>query len=60
MITSNADAEKTKPTAAKNTSAMVEQEQESESPDFVTKPHNLLNIVTSEDDEASQPQFDYC
>ena len=56
MITSNADAEKTKPTAAKNTSALVEQEQESESPDFVTKPHangdNLLNIVTS---EASQP-----
>ena len=56
MITSNADAEKTKPTAAKNTSALGEQGLESESPDFVTKPHangdNLLNIVTS---EASQP-----
>ena len=56
MITSNADAEKTKPTAAKNTSALGEQDLESESLDFVTKPHNLLNIVvTSEDDEASQP-----
>ena len=55
MITSNADAEKTKPTAAKNTSALGEQDLESESPEFVTKPHNLLNIVTSEDDEASQP-----
>ena len=55
MITSNADAEKTKPTAAKNTSALGEQGLESERPEFVTKPHNLLNIVTSEDDEASQP-----
>ena len=59
MITSNADAKKIKPTATKNTSALGEQEQESESPDFMTKPQaysdNLLNIVTSEDDEASQP-----
>ena len=48
-----------KPTATKNTSALGEQEMESKSPDFVTKPHaygdKLLNIVTCEDDEASQP-----
>ena len=48
-----------KPTAAKNTSTLGEQEQESKSPDFVTNPHvygdTLLNIVTNEDDEASKP-----
>ena len=45
MITSNADAEKTKPTAAKNTSALGEQGLESESPEFLTKPHNLLRTT---------------
>ena len=59
MITSNADAKKIKPTATKNTSALDGQGLGSESPDFMTKPQaysdNLLNIVTCEDDEASQP-----